>query len=265
MNRIDKIFADLRKEGRRALMPFLTAGDPDLKTTAALLPALEAAGASVCELGIPFSDPIADGPVIQASMTHALAGGVRPADVLEMVSKVRGKLDMGLVAMVSYSIVYRLGGGNFLRDAAEAGIDGFIVPDLPLEQCTDTAAAAANHGLVCSMLVAPTTPQDRSERIVKASSGFVYLLARSGLTGERTELPPQLRGRIERLQAVTSLPIAVGFGVSNREQVRQVVKLADAAIVGSAIMRRVDDLRAQSLSARVEGVRSFVTDLSAGL
>lgn len=265
MNRIDRIFADLRGAGRRALMPYLTAGAPDLDTTASLLPALERAGAVVCELGIPFSDPIADGPIIQASMAAALAKGVRPAGVLEMVSKLRSKLSMGLVAMVSYSILYRCGPIDFMKDAKAAGFDGLIVPDLPVEESASFLEAAAGLNLVCSMLVAPTTPIDRAQRIAQACSGFVYVLSRAGLTGERATLPPQLSARIERLRSVTDLPMAVGFGISNRDQVQQVVRIADAAIVGSAIMRRVLDNAKQPNGDLVDQVEAFVADLAGGL
>ena len=265
MNRIDGIFADLRQRGGKALMPFVTAGDPDLATTGRLLPAIERAGASVCELGIPFSDPIADGPVIQASMTHALGRGLRPGQVLEMVAEQRAGLSLGLVAMVSYSIVYRLGLKAFVRDAKQAGIDGFILPDLTLEESAPAREAVAAEGLTCSLLISPTTPLARAEAIARACSGFVYLLARAGITGERKEMPSDLAGRIEQLREVTDLPIAVGFGVSTAEHVRQVVAAGDAAIVGAAIMRRVAETRDQGADAVVDGVGGFVADLAVGL
>ncbi len=265
MNRIDRIFAGHRSRGEKALMPFLTAGDPDLDTTARLLEVAEQSGASVCELGIAFSDPIADGPVIQASMAHALDGGAGPGRVLEMVSRIRPKLEMGLMAMVSYSIVYRLGVREFVRDAGQAGIDGFIFPDLPIEESGEARDAVGDAGLVCSFLIAPTTPADRAAEIARASSGFVYVLSRGGLTGEQTELPAGLGERIEGLRSVTDLPVAVGFGISNRDQVRQVVEVADAAIVGSAIMRRVASRRGDGPDAVVGEVREFMGDLGQGL
>ena len=269
MNRIEAIFSGLRGHGGKALMPFVTAGDPDLATTELLLPALERAGASICELGIPFSDPIADGPVIQDSMGHALARGVRPGQVLEMVSRQRAKLKLGLVAMMSYSIVYRLGDSAFVRDCAAAGIDGFIFPDLPVEDSTAIRAAAASAGLVCSFLIAPTTPPARAELIARACSGFVYVLARAGVTGEQKALPADLTARLARLREITDLPLAVGFGVSSPEQVRQVVAVADAAIVGSAIVRRLGAHRdadsAPGRAAAVAEVEGFVRELCGGL
>lgn len=246
-------------------MPFLTAGDPDLATTEALLPAIEEAGATVCELGFPFSDPIADGPVIQASMTRALAKGVKTRDILDMVARQRGRLEMGLVAMVSYSIVHRVGPQRFVADAKAAGIDGFIFPDLPVEESEAIRAAVADAGLVFSLLIAPTTPRERAERIARACSGFVYVLARAGITGERAELPADLPARLNALREVTDLPIAVGFGVSTADQVRQVVSVADAAIVGSAIMRRIADTQSGGRDAVVSEVSRFVGELAAGL
>lgn len=267
MNRINLIFDKLREDGGKALMPFLTAGDPDLATTASLLQSAQQAGASVCEIGIPFSDPIADGPVIQASMTHALSEGTRVDRVLEMIATVRPKLKMGLVAMVSYSIVQRLGLAAFLRRSREVGVDGVIFPDLPLEESLreDVSAKVQAAGLICSLLIAPTTPLERAKRIAKASSGFVYLLSRSGITGEQPHLPQDLTDRIERLRSVTNLPIAVGFGVSNPQQVRQVVQVADAAIVGSAIMRRVAQHRDAGSDAVVDHVGRFLAQLCTGL
>ncbi len=265
MNRIDRIFKELRASGRKALMPFLTAGDPDLATTGALLGAIDAAGASVCELGIPFSDPIADGPVIQASMHYALQKQLRTGQILEMVAQQRAQLNVGLVAMVSYSIVHRLGTSSFMKDAATAGFDGMIVPDLPVEASDALCDAAGAAGLTCSFLIAPTTPLERAQQLAKASSGFVYMLARGGLTGERAELPQQLPQRVQQMRDVTDLPITVGFGISTPQQVRTVVSVADAAIVGSAIMRRVADNRDQDSQQVVATVRAFVEELAGGL
>lgn len=267
MNRIDAIFSQLRPKGAKALIPFITAGDPDLQTTADLLVAFEAAGASICEIGFPFSDPIADGPVIQASMAYALGRGLSVQQIFEMVASVRPKLGMGLVAMVSYSIVHRLGLGEFLKSVREAGFDGLIIPDLPFEQARALSVGdkAARQGLVFSMLIAPTTPTDRAMRIARASSGFVYLLARAGITGERSQIPSDLPQRVERIRGVTQLPLAVGFGISNQDQVRQVVSVADAAIVGSAIVRRIIELRDEPSERLVSQVSRFVGLLAGGL
>lgn len=272
MNRIDRIFRDLRAGAGadaagpgKALMPFVTAGDPDLPTTGALLPALEQAGASIVELGIPFSDPIADGPVIEASMAHALSRGVRVRDVFEQVAAVRSKVQLGLVAMVSYSIVHRMGLKRFVDEAKSAGFDGFIFPDLPLEEAGPAGEAVREAGLVMSMLIAPTTPIERARQIARASSGFIYLLSRAGITGERAELPVELPRRIARLREATELPVAVGFGISSAEQVREVVAVADAAIVGSAIVRQIAARRDQGTTVVVDAVANFTRDLATGL
>lgn len=265
MNRIDAIFQTLRQQHGSALMPFITVGDPDLATTEALLPVLADAGASVIELGIPFSDPIADGPVIQASMTHALRGGVKLRDIFQMVQRVRPKVECGLVAMVSYSIVYRIGINRFIEQAGAAGIDGFIFPDLPMEEAEQVQAAVSAAGLIMSMLIAPTTPIERAKRIAAGSSGFVYVVSRSGITGEANELPPELPGRLRALRSVTNLPMAVGFGISNAKQVREVVSVADAAIVGSAIMRRIAEHRDEDRGNLVKHVANFTRELAEGL
>lgn len=265
MNRIDRIFADLKSRGGKALMPFVTAGDPDLETTAALLPAMEAAGASIVELGIPFSDPIADGPVIQDSMAYALDHGVRVRKVLEMVAAQREKLQLGIVAMVSFSIVHRFGLERFISEARDAGVDGFIFPDLSLSEAERIQQQVSAAGLIMSMLIAPTTGDERAKRIARASSGFVYVVSRAGITGESQELPPELPARLQSLRGVTDLPMTVGFGISNPQQVAQVVTVADAAIVGSAIVRRIAGLRDAGQEAIVREVGTFVSELSGGL
>jgi tryptophan synthase alpha chain len=265
MSRIDRIFQDLAHRRAKALMPFITAGDPDLATTEALLPALEQAGASVVELGIPFSDPIADGPVIEGSMTRALNNGVTLAEVLAMVRSVRPHVSLGLVAMVSYSIVYRYGLERFLADAAAAGIDGFIFPDLPVDEAGPAQAAVQQKGLTMSLLVAPTTPIDRAKQIAAASSGFVYVVSRAGTTGEQGQLPEALSQRLSELRKVTDLPLAVGFGIGRPEHVRQVVAEADAAIVGSALMRQVNEHRQADRASLVEAVGRFTRELASGL
>jgi tryptophan synthase alpha chain len=270
MNRIDQIFQDLRATGSeggsgKALMPYITAGDPSVDATGRMLLAIQDAGASICELGIPFSDPVADGPVIEASMTHALDHGITVGKTFEMVSKVRASLSIGLVAMVSFSIVHRIGLDKFISDAKDAGFDGFIFPDLALEESGPACEAAAKSGLILSMLIAPTTPDDRAAEIAKACTGFVYVVSRAGITGERSELPPELTGRLKRLRGVTDLPITVGFGISTAQHVREVVTVADAAIVGSGMMRRVAQARSEGEDQTVKIVEDYTRELAAGL
>ena len=264
MNRIDASFKALREQDRRALMPFICAGSPTPDATAPLLLALQDAGASIVEVGIPYSDPIADGPVIAAAMHDALQAGVTPEAVFEQVRAVRDRLDIGLVAMVSVSVVYGMGGPSaFVARAAAAGFDGFIFPDAPLEESGELVDAARDAGLVASLLIAPTTPKDRALAIARASTGFVYLLARSGITGERDEAP-DVASRVRALRGETTLPIACGFGISTPEHVRAIVEHADAAIVGSAIIRRLTDA-ANAGQDPVRAGEDFVTELSTGL
>jgi tryptophan synthase alpha chain len=265
MNRIDRIFADLRAQRRKALMPFVTAGYPSLDATAAVLGACQRAGASIVEIGIPFSDPIADGPVISASMNEALRRRVHPGDIFAMVRRLRDSLDIGLIAMVSYSIVYRVGVERFVKDAAAAGVDGFIFPDLPLEEADAVTRPVADAGLTSSLLIAPTTPDDRAAAIARASTGFVYVVARTGITGERSELPPGLTDRLTKLRSVTDAPLAVGFGISSPQHVAAVTQVADAAIVGSALVKKIGELPDASPDQIASHVEKFLAELATGL
>ncbi|MCC7390422.1 MAG: tryptophan synthase subunit alpha [Phycisphaerales bacterium] len=261
MNRIDAIFQDARQSQRRLLMPFVCAGHPAPDSLPDLLGALERAGGSIAEIGIPFSDPIADGPVIASAMHRALERGATPESVFEQVSRARGSTGLGLVAMVSASIVYRAGGPDgFAARAAGAGFDGVIYPDVPLEESDALLGAAREQGLTATLLIAPTTSIARAEAIARACTGFVYLIARTGITGERGEAPDVAR-RVARLREWTELPIACGFGVSTPEHVRAVVAHADAAIVGSALVRRIDQAVEQGADPIAEA-GSFVGELA---
>ena len=256
-----KTFAALAKDGRKALAPFVTAGDPDLDTTLAVLEALDRAGAAVCELGVPYSDPIADGPVIQASYTRALAAGFTLEKFFEMVRKATGRVKMPILAMVSYSIIYRRGIDRFVDDAAAAGLAGLVVPDLPLEESDvlDVTCKGANLALV--RLVTPTTPPERAAEIAKRSTGFLYCVSVAGVTGARTDLPEGLVERVKWLQTKTAGPVLVGFGVSTPEQVKLLSSVADGAIVGSALVRRVGELAAEGPEGVAKGVESYIADL----
>ncbi|MBT8484365.1 MAG: tryptophan synthase subunit alpha [Phycisphaerales bacterium] len=258
MSRIDDIFAARRRAGLPTLMPYITAGHPTLEVTRAVIPALETAGASIVEVGFPFSDPIADGAVIAGAMHEALAAGVTPRDVLAAVRAVRPATTLGLVAMVSDSIIERVGPARFVAEAADAGFDGLIVPDLDVDAAGTLRDLAANRDLAFALLVAPTTPADRIGHIAALCRGFVYLLARAGLTGERTEAP-EVADRVAMLRAVTDLPIAVGFGITRPDHVRVVTRSADAAIVGSALVRTM------SGPDPVGAARALVSELARGL
>lgn len=270
-NRIDQIFTELRKQKKSALMPFITAGYPDLETTASLLPALEKAGASICEVGIPFSDPIADGPVIAAAMHEALQRRFDLEAMFGMIKSVRPTTSLGLVAMVSFSIVHRYGLSEFVNRCADAGFDGFIFPDLPVEESADARAAAGKAGLTCSLLIAPNTPINRAHEIADASTGFVYLLARVGITGERSDAP-EIGGLVDQLHGSSgsnamNTPIACGFGIASAESVRAVTQHADAAIVGSAIVKRMAGMVNEGVKREVmvAKIREFVSELAEGL
>lgn len=247
-------------------MPFICGGYPARETTAAALPALERAGASIVEVGIPFSDPIADGPVIAAAMHEALGMGATPLEVFNQVASVRDRIRIGLVAMCSVSIVQRMGGPDgFARNAKAAGFDGLIIPDVPLEEAGEIIAAGRASNLTVSLLVAPTTPPDRAAEIARASTGFVYLLARTGITGERADAPDVSR-LVAQVRRATDLPIACGFGISRPEHVAAVVGPggADAAIIGSAIVRRMGLAQAEGKDPAAEA-QAFVSQLATGL
>jgi tryptophan synthase alpha chain len=264
MNRIEQAFSDLRAARRGAVIPFVTAAYPSLAVTEELLKALDAAGVRICEIGVPFSDPVADGPVIQASMTEALKTGVKPADIMAMVRRLRPTLKMALVAMISYSIVYRIGPERFIGEARDAGFDGFIFPDLPLDEAEGVGRLVRQAKMTCSLLIAPTTDEQREARIARACSGFVYLIARTGITGERDELPRGLAERVQRLRRVTTLPIAVGFGIGKPEHVAAVTAAADGAIVGSAVVKRLGQTIDMAPAQAAAHVAEFVSQLQQG-
>ncbi len=264
MNRIDAIFQDLRSRQRRALMPFVCGGHPQPGRTADMLRAAQRGGASIVEVGIPFSDPVADGPVIAAAMHRALAAGVTPASVIQEVGQARQELSIGLVAMVSVSIALRMGGpAGFIGRLRAAGFDGVILPDVPLEEAGPYLDAAKSGGLTASLLIAPTTPFARAQAIVQACTGFVYLLTRTGITGTSAQVP-DMGPRIAKLREITDLPIACGFGISTASQVSQVVAHADAAIVGSALVKHLDGFQNPDSDA-AGACEGFVRELARGL
>jgi len=263
MSRIDQLFADLRRQQRKAFMPFVTAGDPDLEFTADVIRELDAQGCSLCEVGIPYSDPIADGPVIQASYTRALAKKIKLDGIFAMLGKVARDVKMPLVTMVSYAIIYRHGLARYVADAKAAGVSGAIVPDLLVEEAGELAALckAADFSLI--QLVTPTTPRERAVRIAKASTGFLYYVSITGITGERTELPPSLIENVGWLRTQTDLPICIGFGISRPEHVKLLAPVADGLIVGSAIVRRVAEAATGSRKAVLKDVGAYAASLLA--
>lgn len=265
MSSIDQLFTELRATHRKALMPFITAGDPDLDFTAAVIKQLAARGASMCELGIPYSDPVADGPVIQASYTRALEKKIKLANILDMLASVAPQVTMPIVTMVSYAIIYRHGVTRYADELVERGVAGMIVPDLPLDESASLAEVCTSRGLSLIQLVTPLTPNDRALRIAATSSGFIYYVSVAGITGERTQLPDELLERVSWLRSQTPLPVCIGFGISKPEHVRQLAPVADGLIVGSAIVRRMAEAATQGREATLKDVGDYVEALVSAL
>ncbi len=237
MTRIDKMFKKLRAAKETALIPFITAGDPDIQTTESLILEMADQEADLIELGMPFSDPLADGPTIQASSHRALMGGVNPEKVLDLVKRVRRHTDIPLVLMGYYNPVLQYGLDRFAADASAAGIDGTIIPDLPLEEAADWMKSAKAHGIDNIFLIAPNTPDERIKKIGKATRGFLYYVSVTGITGARQDLPAELQDGLEKTERLVNCPVAVGFGISRPEQVKMLSGHVDGVIVGSAIVR----------------------------
>ncbi len=248
MSAIDQLFDTLRSTGRKALMPFVTAGDPSLGFTMDVIRLFAKRGCHLCELGIPYSDPIADGPVIQASYTRALQQGVKLEAIFQSVASLRSQVAMPLVGMVSYSIVYRQGVDAYVTRAKQAGLSGAIVPELPIEEAGPLAEVCRREQFSLIQLVTPTTAWDRALRIAELATGFLYFVSVTGVTGERTQLPSDLVDKVGRLRERTDLPICIGFGISKPEHVRMLAPVADGLIVGSAIVRRVAQAKSDARS-----------------
>jgi tryptophan synthase alpha chain len=262
VNPIEATFARLRAAGGRALVAYLTAGDPDLDTTRQLVEEAARRGADLIELGLPFSDPLADGPTIQRAGARALAGGMSLQALLAMVTGLRGRLETPLCLMTYANPLYRRGFETAARDAARAGFAGLIVPDLPPEESGPLARAAKQVDLDLVFMASPTSGPARLRRIARESRGFVYLVPVTGITGEREALPAELVSLVRDLRAVSTRPICVGFGISTPAHVAEVVRHADGAIVGSAIVRLVEALRGDPDLVRKVG--DFVASLKAG-
>jgi tryptophan synthase alpha chain len=270
MNLIDTLFGRLRIQKRNALIAFLGAGDPNLQATGPLVHELVRQGVNLVEIGFPYSDPIADGPVIQASYTRALQRGVRVDDVLHCIRELADDADLvvqgvPLVGMVSYSLVFRRGPETFLRQALDAGLSGLIIPDLPIDEAEDLARQAADRDCKLIHLVTPTTPQERAIRIAHQSTGFLYCVSTMGITGERDRLPEELVGQLAWLRQQTDLPLCVGFGISKPQQVRMLREAADGVIVGSAFVRRLEQAASRPLPEIVREVGELAQQLAAAL
>lgn len=259
-NRLRQAFERLQAEGGKAFIPFVAACDPDLSTCVELVLEMARLGATVVELGVPFSDPIADGPTIQAAFTRVLESGFEVDQVLEVVRRVREHSEVPLVLMVSYSIVLRRGVEAFMTAAARAGVDGFIIPDLPAEAADEACRVADEQGLTMTFLVTPATPTQRIEEIARLSTGFVYYVSVMGITGARTELPKTLASQVKRVKQEVDRPVCIGFGISSPEQVKRLSGAGDGVICGSAIVRRIDEA-VQKGTSPVKQVSRFVKSM----
>ena len=255
MKSVSEQFQALRDRQQCALIPFVTAGDPDLETTAIALKNLDRNGADFLELGVPYSDPLADGPVIQAAATRALQKGTTLDDVLELVKTVSPELQAPIILFTYYNPILNRGIDTFFRDIAAVGAKGLVVPDLPLEEVSGVLESATKHGIEVILLVAPTSPKERIQAIAEKSQGFIYLVSVTGVTGMRTEIQSRVKELLEELHSLTDKPVAVGFGVSQAEQAAQLKSWgADGVVVGSAFVKRL---------ANTEDPQAGLTDLEA--
>jgi tryptophan synthase alpha chain len=258
MSRIAERFDLLRREGRKGFVPFVTAGDPNLDTSRAIVLKLAELGADVIELGVPFSDPMADGPTIQRSSQRALENGVAIRDVLDLAREVRKKIDTPIVLFSYLNPLLRMGFDTLATEAAEAGVDGVLITDAVDEEAAEYSKSLSAAGLDLISLIAPTTTDERLQKIANVSHGFLYAVSRAGVTGARNEMTSDAETLVARARQVTDLPIAVGFGISTRDQVADVWRYADAAVVGSAI---VSEIEKASPANVVGAVDNFVREL----
>ena len=261
MSRIAQRFDDLRARKEGALIVFTVAGDPTPETSGQLLLEIADGGADIIELGIPFSDPLADGPAIQAASQRALAEKVTPSEVLAMAAELRRRRDLPIVLMTCYNPICQFGLRRFAKDSATAGVDGVIVTDLPPEEAEEWVAAARDRDVDTVFLLAPNSSMARLKIVVDLATGFVYCVSRMGLTGARAELPADLKEFVLRARGETAKPIAVGFGLSRPEHVAEVCQVADAAVVGSALVSLIG--REPSSAGLARSLRAFVGDLKA--
>ena len=253
MNRVKRLFRHLSRDERTGLIAYITCGDPDRETTIRIIEALEEAGADAIELGIPFSDPIADGPVIQAAAQRALAGKTSPSDVLDIARAVRARSEIPLIAFSYLNPILRYGVERFAADAEAAGIDSLLLTDLPPEASREVRAAAKSHGLGVTFLLAPTSGEERIGKVDRASDDFIYYVSTLGVTGARSELDPALLERLNEVRSKVHKPLAVGFGISKHEHFLALRDRCEAIVVGSAIVRAIAEGDATGAPARAAG------------
>lgn len=265
MSRINEVFANLKKERRSAFVPFITAGDPDSDTFLEILQKLPANGADVIEIGVPFSDPMADGPTNQASYLRALAAGMSLVKLLELVRRFRKTNDKTpIVLMGAYNPIHAYGTARFARDAAEAGVDGLLVVDLPVEEDDVLRLPAASQGIDIIRLLAPTTDDERLRAVLDGATGYLYYASIAGITGTKTYAESDVRASLQRIRRATKLPCVVGFGIRTPEQAGDIARIADGAVVGSSIVARIENGVAKGLggAAMVADVLDFCAALA---
>ena len=263
MNRIDRCFASLKDESKKGFIAYISAGDPNLESTKNITLELAQSGVDIIELGVPFSDPLADGLVNQLAAQRGLQSGTTIEGVLQTVKAIREKSDIPIVLYIYYNLIHRRGLEDFIQTAAKCGVDGLLTLDLPPEEADNYELIMAQSGMNSIWLIAPTTPEERIKIIAERGSGFIYYVSREGVTGMRQDVVTQLKDRVDIIRKYTNLPIAVGFGISTPSQVRQVSADCDAVVVGSAIVDRIGkDGQNPSLAAEIG---SFTKELSSGL
>ena len=239
MNRIVERFARLKREGKKGFVVYIGAGDPNLEATRQLGLAFDKAGVDVLELGVPFSDPLADGLVNQLAAQRGLESGTTPPKVLDTVAAIRKESQIPVVLYIYFNLIHKVGPEKFIADAARAGVDGLLVLDLPPEESENYEALMSKAGLCNIYLVAPTTPEERMEFIVKRGAGFIYYVSREGVTGMQQKISDTIAGMTAKIRANTDLPVAIGFGISNPEQAKSVAQYAEAIVVGSAVVNQI--------------------------
>jgi tryptophan synthase alpha chain len=256
MNRIEKTFQQLKQNNRKALITFITAGDPDLGSTVKYIHALEEGGADIIELGVPFSDPLADGPVIQKASLRSLKSGTTLKKIIQTVRRVRKNSSIPVILMSSYNPIFRYGEETFVKDSIKAGVDGIIVPDLPPEEATSLCKFSKNKGLDMIFLLAPTSTDERIKIVSRISGGFIYYVSLTGVTGTREKLSKNLKANISKIKRMSSKPVAIGFGISNPGQAAFSAGISDGAIIGSAIVKIIE--KGQENSKTPKNIKQFV-------
>ncbi|MBL7069153.1 MAG: tryptophan synthase subunit alpha [Candidatus Omnitrophica bacterium] len=259
MNRIDKRFKELRRKKKKAFIVYVTAGDPNAKATERIILELDRCGVDILELGIPFSDPIADGPTIQAASQRSLSNNINIGKILGLVGRVRRATDIPIALMTYYNPVYIYGIKDFVKDAKDAGVDGIIVPDLPPEEAEELISYSRRANFKNIFLLSPTSSRERIKFITKKSSGFIYYVSLTGVTGARESLPKDIANNVKMIKRMTDKPVCVGFGVSTPKQARSIARIADGVIVGSAVIKVIEkNLKKRDIHKKVA---RFITSL----